>query len=371
MVKLNFNAALVQKDAPKEEEKCEVRLIVPENEDQGDVVPARQRRAWCWCMCFSLVFMLASVIFGGAYLYKYFVFQRGVYFCGVDNIQNDKTLTQPANESSASLYHSDKEGIEIAKKGDVEFLSGPIPEFSDGDPSRVVHEFDKDDTTLTELPSDPLAILHRSFKEDIEILVEEVAELLDRRNPAFIDSGSTETAHDFNENEMIPTELPKDSSRSHHQSIQEGIEILEEENVEFINVPIPEFGDSDPSRIVHDFSKNVTAYLDLRLDTCYVIPLNTSVVMPPRNFMELLKNIRAGKYMPRSYLIREQMIITEQIENVDHLGVFVSQMCRGKKTYKLKRKENAQGIQKRNVGNCHKILHFEGRLAVETLICEQ
>lgn len=34
-----------------------------------------QRRAWCWCMCFGLAFMLAGVILGGAYLYKYFAFQ--------------------------------------------------------------------------------------------------------------------------------------------------------------------------------------------------------------------------------------------------------------------------------------------------------
>nr|XP_033804571.1 integral membrane protein 2B [Geotrypetes seraphini] len=369
MVKLGFNAVPAQKDAPKDEEKCEVLLIVPEDEDRGNVVPAGQRRAWCWCMCFGLLFMLASVIFGGAYLYKYFVFQqRGVFFCGVDYIQNDKSLTQPANESSASPYHSDKEDIDSTKEDEVEFLSGPIPKLRDNDPSKIVNE---DNMTLTELSTEPLGIHHHSFKEVIEVLVEEVAELMDMLIPALNDSDTTETANDINKNEMTPTEPPTESSGSHYQSMKEGIEILEEENVEFINVPIPGFGESDPSRIVHDFSKNVTAYLDLSLDKCYVIPLNTSIVMPPRNLMELLKNIRAGKYMPRSYLIREQMIVTEQIENVDHLGVFVSQMCRGKETYKLKRKENAQGIQKRDVSSCRKIRHFEGSLAVETLICNQ
>ena len=39
-------------------------------------------------------------------------------------------------------------------------------------------------------------------------------------------------------------------------------------------------------------SQKLTAYLDLNLDKCYVIPLNTSIVMPPRNLLELLINIK-------------------------------------------------------------------------------
>lgn len=40
-----------------------------------------------------------------------------------------------------------------------------------------------------------------------------------------------------------------------YQIIEENIQILEEENVEFISVPIPEFADSDPADIVHDFQR--------------------------------------------------------------------------------------------------------------------
>lgn len=38
--------------------------------------------------------------------------------------------------------------------------------------------------------------------------------------------------------------------------------------------------------------QKLTAYLDLSLNKCYVIPLNTSIVMPPKNFLELLINIK-------------------------------------------------------------------------------
>ncbi|KAM6945427.1 integral membrane protein 2B-like [Aplochiton taeniatus] len=152
--------------------------------------------------------------------------------------------------------------------------------------------------------------------------------------------------------------------------IQESIRVLEEEEVELINVPVPEFSDSDPADIVHDFNRRLTAYLDLSLKKCYVIPLNTSIVMPPKDFLELLVNIKAGIYLPQSYLVHEQMIVTERLENVEELGFFIYSLCRDRETYKLERRETVFGIQKREALNCHKIRHFENKFVVETTICE-
>lgn len=39
----------------------------------------------------------------------------------------------------------------------------------------------------------------------------------------------------------------------------------------------------------------LTAYLDLSLNKCYIIALNTSVVMPPRNFHEFVANTEVNK----------------------------------------------------------------------------
>lgn len=47
-----------------------------------------------------------------------------------------------------------------------------------------------------------------------------------------------------------------------------------------------------PCIAVSDFPQRLTAYLDLNLNKCYVIPLNTSIVMPPKDFLELLINIK-------------------------------------------------------------------------------
>lgn len=37
--------------------------------------------------------------------------------------------------------------------------------------------------------------------------------------------------------------------------LQEHIQVLEREQVELINVPVPEFEEGDPAKIVHDFPR--------------------------------------------------------------------------------------------------------------------
>ncbi|XP_028655526.1 integral membrane protein 2Bb [Erpetoichthys calabaricus] len=262
MVKPTFNSSLGQKEPKKEEENIEA-LIVPVEKDTDEVINVRrQSKAWCWCMCLGLALMLSGVVVGGAYLYRYFVFQDDLsrpFICGVDYQERD-------------------------------FIFPDI-----------------------DLPT-PAGALRR---------------------------------------------------------IEERIQFLENEQVELINVPVPEFADSDPADIVHDFHRKLTAYLDLSLNKCYVIPLNTSIVMPPRDFRELLINIKAGTYLPQSYLIHEQMVVTDRIENVDQLGYFIYSVCRGKETFKLQRRDSIIGIQKREALNCNTICHFENTFVVKTVICQQ
>uniref|UniRef100_A0A4W6DF05 Integral membrane protein 2 n=1 Tax=Lates calcarifer TaxID=8187 RepID=A0A4W6DF05_LATCA len=168
------------------------------------------------------------------------------------------------------------------------------------------------------------------------------------------------------EEEEMEVELP---NQFHLKQLEERIRVLEREQVELINVPVPEFDDGDPADIVHDFQRRLTAYLDLSLNKCYVIPLNTSVVMPPRDFLELLVNVKAGTYLPQSYLVHEEMVVTERLEHVDQLGYFIYNLCRGKETFKLQRRDRILGMQKREALNCHKIRHFVNTFVMETMIC--
>lgn len=47
--------------------------------------------------------------------------------------------------------------------------------------------------------------------------------------------------------------------------------------------------------------------------------------------------------MPQSYLIHEHMVITDRIENIDHLGFYIYRLCHDKETYKLQRRETIKG----------------------------
>ncbi|XP_069752750.1 integral membrane protein 2C-like [Narcine bancroftii] len=153
--------------------------------------------------------------------------------------------------------------------------------------------------------------------------------------------------------------------------LEEDIEIHLDHEVELINVPVPEFEGGDPANIIHDFYQSLTAYHDLSLDRCYIIELNRTIILPPRNLWELLAKMKLGTYLPQTYIIQEEMEVTEQIGNVHQLGSFIRHLCSGKKTYKLKRKNVERTIEKRDINNCHRIRHLVNIFVVETTICEK
>lgn len=53
--------------------------------------------------------------------------------------------------------------------------------------------------------------------------------------------------------------------------------------------------------------------------------------------------VQAGTYLPQSYLVHEEMIVTERLEHVDQLGDFIYNLCRGKETFKLQRRDRILG----------------------------
>uniref|UniRef100_A0A8C0NVS0 Integral membrane protein 2 n=2 Tax=Canis lupus familiaris TaxID=9615 RepID=A0A8C0NVS0_CANLF len=151
--------------------------------------------------------------------------------------------------------------------------------------------------------------------------------------------------------------------------LEEDVKIYLEENYERINVPVPQFGGGDPADIIHDFQRGLTAYHDISLDKCYVIELNTTIVLPPRNFWELLMNVKRGTYLPQTYIIQEEMVVTEHVSDKEALGSFIYHLCSGKDTYRLRRRATRRRINKRGAKSCNAIRHFENTFVVETLIC--
>uniref|UniRef100_A0A3Q3AW59 Integral membrane protein 2 n=1 Tax=Kryptolebias marmoratus TaxID=37003 RepID=A0A3Q3AW59_KRYMA len=153
--------------------------------------------------------------------------------------------------------------------------------------------------------------------------------------------------------------------------VEEEVEISD--SMAVISVPPPRFRPGDPAYILHDFHRVrlLTAYLDLTLRTCFVIPLNTSVVLPPQDLIDLFSQLILHTHLPsdsyRSYLVHEDLVVTERIEDVKPLGFYIRRLCDGKKTYRMERRGN---IQKRSVDDCFTIHHFENKFVTETRICK-
>uniref|UniRef100_A0A8C2DXV0 Integral membrane protein 2 n=1 Tax=Cyprinus carpio TaxID=7962 RepID=A0A8C2DXV0_CYPCA len=137
-----------------------------------------------------------------------------------------------------------------------------------------------------------------------------------------------EEDYEFDEEVEVEAEAPL-------RLIEENVSFFEDDEVELIKVPVPEFADGDPA-----------------------------------DFQEFLVNIKAGMYLPQTYLVREEMMITERLDSTSELGYYINKLCKDKDTYRLQRIENILGMQKREALNCYKIRHFENKFVVETLICE-
>ncbi|XP_061783799.1 integral membrane protein 2A-like [Nerophis lumbriciformis] len=150
--------------------------------------------------------------------------------------------------------------------------------------------------------------------------------------------------------------------------VEEEVEISD--SMAVISVPPPRFRAGDPAYILHDFNRKLTAYLDLTLRTCFVIPLNTSVVLPPQDLIDLFSQLMSGSY--RSYLVHEDLVVTERIDDIKPLGFYIRRLCNGKDTYKMERRASLPGggIHKRSAEECFTIHHFENKFVTETQICK-
>ncbi|XP_020657496.1 integral membrane protein 2C [Pogona vitticeps] len=162
-----------------------------------------------------------------------------------------------------------------------------------------------------------------------------------------------------------------DSSSSLQLKLHEEVRVNLEERYEWISVPPPPLGESDPADIIHDFQQRLTAYYDLLLDKCFVIELNTTIVMPPQDLWELLVNVKKEVYLPQTYLIEEETVVMEQVTDMNQLGSVIYHLCQGKETYALKHRSARRHIHRRAAEKCHQIRHFANTFVVSTAICQK
>ncbi|KAM4019212.1 LOW QUALITY PROTEIN: integral membrane protein 2A-like, partial [Anomaloglossus baeobatrachus] len=71
------------------------------------------------------------------------------------------------------------------------------------------------------------------------------------------------------------------------------------------------------------------------------------------------------------YLVREELVVTERWDDVSELGIFIYQHCVGRETYRLQRRDQIAGFQKRSVESCKEIAHFANTFVTMTRICQE
>lgn len=50
---------------------------------------------------------------------------------------------------------------------------------------------------------------------------------------------------------------------------------------------------------------------------------------------------QSGSY--RSYLVHEDLVVTERIDDIKPLGFYIRRLCDGKETYRMQRRSSLQG----------------------------
>jgi len=106
---------------------------------------------------------------------------------------------------------------------------------------------------------------------------------------------------------------------------------VEEENYEVVELPEIFLG-----RYMHDFQANLTVIIDSLRSRCFVLPLDRTLVPPPRNMFDLLMKMKQGVYnLNFSEIKKNYRVMEGEVENLDELGYFVPRACFNKQTYRL------------------------------------
>ncbi|KAE9551518.1 hypothetical protein FO519_005265 [Halicephalobus sp. NKZ332] len=103
-------------------------------------------------------------------------------------------------------------------------------------------------------------------------------------------------------------------------------------------IKVPKFGMNRPAVFVHDFKKNITAIVDIIGDRCFLKNLDQNVVVPPKNFIDLLQKMENGYYAQNPKVIHETFRVGARLDSNDLLNIgstMVSRHCNNKDVFQL------------------------------------
>jgi integral membrane protein 2B len=95
-------------------------------------------------------------------------------------------------------------------------------------------------------------------------------------------------------NQRIQQEFQDDSSNSDSDENDVIMKTFREEfdlDEDTAKITVPTFRDGRAGRFVHDFKLNQTGIIDLTAKRCFVMPLDRSHVVPPKNMRDLIVKV--------------------------------------------------------------------------------
>lgn len=72
--------------------------------------------------------------------------------------------------------------------------------------------------------------------------------------------------------------------------------------------------------------------------TIWHLSVSVEKHIPVRLLWLYLCLLQKGTYLPQTYIIHEEMVVTGKVHNMRQLGPFIYRLCNGKDTYRLNRR---------------------------------
>lgn len=117
---------------------------------------------------------------------------------------------------------------------------------------------------------------------------------------------------------------------------QEGFE-LDLDNELFEKIDVPDFRDGRTGRFIHDFNNNLTGIVDSTGGRCFVMPLDRSKVLPPRDMYDLIIKMWNGYYKVDTIVIKQRMRVVVPPISDANVGQYIAQECKNMTIYRLEK----------------------------------
>uniref|UniRef100_A0A1B6EQE7 Integral membrane protein 2 n=1 Tax=Cuerna arida TaxID=1464854 RepID=A0A1B6EQE7_9HEMI len=159
---------------------------------------------------------------------------------------------------------------------------------------------------------------------------------------------------------LIP-EFPEVQNSKADQFMREEFDI-DGDSYSYEKIFVPTFNGGRSSRFIHDFNANKTGIIDVESRRCYVMPLNRSQVLPPRDLIDLVRKMWQGYYDVDTETVKETMrVVIPPITETRSVGLYIERECAGFPIYKLEK--IVSGVYKRSIEGTSPFtfIHFSGK----------